>query len=81
MPVANIDASEVSKKNRMKMLFAWKSANTVAVNLGVSVLQEQPTFQSAQVVIDRRQGGCKCSADASENPYQFNGLTKCGCGT
>ena len=80
MPLENRDASQIAIKKRMKMLHAWKSANTVQVNLGLSVLQEQPTYQSAQVVIDRRQGGCKCSADASENPYQFNGLSQCGCG-
>jgi hypothetical protein len=80
MPLANRDASQIAMKNRMKMLYAWKSANAAQVNLGLSVLQEQPTYQSAQVVIDRRQGGCKCSADASENPYQFNGLSECGCG-
>ena len=80
MPLENRDASQIAIKNRMKMLYAWKSVNTIAVNFGGSVLKEQPTYQSAEVVAMRRQGGCKCSADASENPYQFNGLSQCGCG-
>lgn len=64
----------------MKALAAWKSDNDVQVNLGRSVLQEQSSAQSAEVVAMRQQGGCKCSNDALANPYQFNGLTQCGCG-
>ena len=80
MSTTNRDASQIALKNMQKTLFAWKSANNTQVNLGLSVLQEQPTFQSLSVVVDRRQGGCKCTADASANPYEFNGLTQCGCG-
>jgi len=80
MPLANIDASQITLKKRMKALYAWKSTNDAAVNLGVSVLSEQPTAQSGEIILARRQGGCKCSADASANPYEFNGLSKCGCG-
>lgn len=80
MPPANRDASQIALKNQQKALYAWKVNNNIQVNLGLSVLQEQPTFQSLAVVVDRRQGGCKCSADASANPYEFNGLTQCGCG-
>jgi hypothetical protein len=74
------DASWVTQKNRQKALFAWKSDNTTQVNLGLSVRQEQPTFQSLEVVVQRQQGGCKCTTDRSANPYQFNGLSQCGCG-
>ena len=80
MPVANNDASQITLKKRMKALYAWKSTNDAAVNLGVSVLSEQTSVQSAEVVTMRRQGGCKCTADASANPYDFNGLSQCGCG-
>ena len=80
MPLENRDASQIGIKNRMKMLYAWKSVNTTAVNNGGSVLKEQPTYQSAEVVAMRRQGGCKCTTDASNDPYQFNGLSQCGCG-
>ena len=80
MPLTNTDASQITLKQKQKVLYAWKINNDSQVNRGVSILKEQPTFQSNSVVIDRRQGGCKCSADASENPYQFNGLSQCGCG-
>lgn len=80
MPLTNRDASQITLKRQQKALFAWKSYNDTAVNAGASVLREQPSFQSATIILDRRQGGCKCSADASENPYQFNGLSQCGCG-
>ena len=80
MPVANRDASQITIKNQQKAFFAWKSDNDVAVNAGTSVRQEQPSFQSSRVVVARQQGGCKCSNDASVNPYEFNGLSACGCG-
>jgi hypothetical protein len=80
MPVANRDASQITIKNQQKAFFAWKSYNDAAVNLGISVRQEQPSYQSNRVVVARQQGGCKCSNDASTNPYEFNGLSSCGCG-
>ena len=80
MPVANRDASQITIKNQQKAFYAWKSYNDAAVNLGVSVRQEQPSYQSNRVVVARQQGGCKCSNDASTNPYEFNGLSSCGCG-
>lgn len=80
MTLTNFDASQISIKKRQKALYAWKSANDIRVNLGTSVLSEQPTYQSAEVIAMRKQGGCKCSADASSNPYEFNGLSQCGCG-
>jgi len=67
-------------KKRMKALYAWKSANDAQVNLGLSILKEQPSAQSLSVVVERNQGGCKCSNDALANPYEFNGLSSCGCG-
>jgi hypothetical protein len=80
MPVANRDASQITLKKQQKALYAWKSYNDIAVNAGLSVRQEQPSYQSGAVVVDRRQGACKCIADASADPYQFNGLSQCGCG-
>lgn len=81
MTLTNRDASQITLKKTQKALFAWKNDNNNAVLNGGNVLREQPTFQSSRVVVDRQQGGCKCSADASANPYQFNGLSVCGgCG-
>jgi hypothetical protein len=80
MTLTNFDASQIAMKKRQKALFAWKSANDSLVNAGRSVLSEQPSYQSAEDVAMRRQGGCKCTTDALANPYEFNGLSQCGCG-
>ena len=80
MTLTNRDASQITLKKQQKALFAWKSYNDTAVNAGTSVLREQSSYQSGSVILDRRQGGCKCTADASADPYQFNGLSQCGCG-
>jgi hypothetical protein len=80
MTLTNRDASQITLKQKQKALFAWKSNNDVLVNAGASALKEQATFQSNEVVIMRRQGGCKCATDALANPYEFNGLSQCGCG-
>ena len=76
MTLTNFDASQITLKIKQKTLYAWKSVNDQYVNLGTSVLREQTSAQSLGVVVDRKQGGCKCSADASNSPYQFNGLSK-----
>jgi hypothetical protein len=75
MTLTNFDASQITLKQKQKTLSTWKSNNDVLVNLGRSALREQPTFQALGVIVDRQQGECKCTSDASENPYQFNGLT------
>jgi hypothetical protein len=79
MTLTNTDASQITLKMKQKVLYGWKAANTTLVTSGLSVRKEQPTFQTSTVVLDRRQGGCKCDSDASTNPYQFNGLSQCGC--
>ena len=80
MTLTNFDASQVTLKQRQKALYAWKSQVDAIFALGGKVaLSEQPTAQSGSVVTDRIQGECKCSTDALSNPYEFNGLTKCGC--
>jgi hypothetical protein len=81
MTLTNRDYSQHTLKKTQKALFAWKSVNDAAVINGKSVLKEQPSSVSSRVVVDRQQGGCKCAKDALENPYDFNGLTSCGCGT
>ena len=81
MTLTNKDYSQViTVRKTQKALFAWKNNNDNAVVRGASVLKEQPTLQTSRVVVDRQQGGCKCATDALDNPYEFNGLTRCGCG-
>ena len=76
MTLTNFDASQITLKNKQKALYAWKATNDIVVNSGGSVLQEQVSRQSLDIVVDRNQGGCKCSTDALANPYQFNGLSQ-----
>jgi len=79
MTLTNSDASQVTLKRKQKALHSWNSINTIQVYLGASVLRAQPNFQTSTVVVDSAQGGCKCATDALANPYEFNGLSKCGC--
>ena len=80
MTLTNFDSSLLTQKRSQMTLFSWKMNNNVLVNLGRSVLQEQPTFQSGAVVVDRRKGSCVCAQASLANPYEFNGLSQCGCG-
>ena len=78
MTLTNFDASQITKRKQRKALNVWKNNNVAQVNLGRSILSEQPTFQSNSVVVDRKLGaatcGCDSSVDASQT-YQFNGLS------
>jgi hypothetical protein len=76
MTLTNFDASQVTLKQKQKALYAWKANNDIVVNGGASVVREQLTRATLDVVVDRNQGGCKCSTDALANPYQFNGLSQ-----
>uniref|UniRef100_A0A6C0APA1 Uncharacterized protein n=1 Tax=viral metagenome TaxID=1070528 RepID=A0A6C0APA1_9ZZZZ len=76
MTLTNFDASQITLKQKQKTLYAWKSNNDIVINGGGSVLREQVNTQSLDIIVDRNQGGCKCSTDALANPYQFNGLSQ-----
>lgn len=76
MTLTNFDASQITLKNKQKALYAWKATNDIVVNGGRSMLKEQVNTQSLDIIVDRNQGGCKCSNDALSNPYQFNGLSQ-----
>jgi len=81
MTLTNRDYTQHTLKKTQKALFAWKSTNDAAVVAGISALREQSSSVSGSIVLNRRQGGCKCATDALDNPYEFNGLSSCGCGT
>ena len=81
MTLTNFDSSLRTQRKSQKTLYTWNTNNKAQVNLGRSVLQEQPTAQSGLVVIDRRRGACVCEQDTSANPYEFNGLSQSGSGT
>jgi hypothetical protein len=76
MTLTNFDASQITLKQKQKTLYAWKANNDIVVNAGRSILQEQTSRQTLNIVVDRQQGECKCTTDALANPYQFNGLSQ-----
>jgi len=78
MPTANYDSSYITQRRRAMALYAFNNANQAAVNAG-GVQREQPTLQSATVIVERRQGGCFCSDINNGNVYNFNGPGGCGC--
>ncbi len=80
MPTAVYDASLVTFRARAKALYGFNAANTAAVNTGASVKREQPTLQSAEVLLVRKQGGCFCSQDAANLPYNRPTPGPCSCG-
>jgi hypothetical protein len=56
------DASWITKKNRDVALYAWKNQQNNVVNAGgTTLLAEQPTYQSGQVVTQRNLGCLACS--------------------
>jgi hypothetical protein len=81
MPVANRDASELTRRRKAMSLNGWKSQIDVAniASNGSIVRREQPFFGTLDVVTQRNMGGCYCSQANSNNPYDFNGGGACGC--
>jgi hypothetical protein len=78
MTLTNFDASQITKRKQRKALNVWKNNNDAQVNLGLSVLSEQPSFQSNGVVVDRKLGASTCGCDPTQDAsqtYQFNGLS------
>jgi hypothetical protein len=68
MSVTVRDASIITKKNRDIALYAWKNQQTTAVNTGQNtILAEQPTYQSGEVVT-QRQLGCIACAQVTATP-------------
>ena len=82
MPVANRDASELTRARRAMALYGY--ANTIRSLNGASVRREQPNTQVLNVYTEARQGGCYCAALSSNPPtYIFGGKGAggaCGCG-
>ena len=73
MTLKNTDASQITLRKQRKALYSWKATNTTSVNLGQSILSEQPTFQSNGVVVDRKLGGstaCGCNGDDASVSYK-----------
>jgi len=81
MPTAIYDASLITFRKRASVLYGFNANMKAAAAANYHVIQnEQPTFQTAEILLTRKQGGCFCSQDASGIP--FNSRTTsgaCGC--
>jgi hypothetical protein len=82
MPTAVYDSSYLTLRKQAKTLYAFNNAVQTARNGGnyTLVRSEQPTLQSAEVILVRKQGGCFCSDDAAGLSVQGRQTTgACGC--
>ena len=82
MPTSVYDASYITFRNRAKALYAFNNAvqQARAVSTYATVRTEQPTAQTAEVILTRKQGGCFCSNDAAGLSITSQGAGPCGCG-
>jgi hypothetical protein len=79
MPVANRDASELTRGRRAMALYSF--ANTVQGLNGNTNRREQPNTQVSNVVVEGRQGACYCN-NLAAGSYIFGGKGvggACGC--
>lgn len=73
------DASWITKRNRDVALYAWKNQQNNLVNAGGNtILAEQPSYQSGQVVTQRNLGCVACAqvtvgTNSVEINYPFGG--------
>lgn len=74
------DASMITRQNRDAALYAYASNLQNQVNAGTSIKREQPTSQTAVVILQRNLGACVCAQYAQANPYSTQGPGPCGCG-
>jgi hypothetical protein len=81
MPTTVYDASLLTFRKRAKALYAFNAAVEASRNAGSGTVRtEQPTLQSGEVIITRKQGGCFCSNDAAGLSITKQGPGACGCG-
>jgi hypothetical protein len=81
MPTAVYDASYITFRNRAKTLYAFNNAVQQARAQGnyTTLRTEQPTLQSAEIIITRQQGGCFCTNDAAGLSITNQGPGACSC--
>jgi hypothetical protein len=64
------------------VLYGYNAAITNALNTGganATVRREQPTLQTGEVILVRKQGGCFCANDAAGLSITQQGPGPCGC--
>ncbi len=81
MPTAIYDSSYLTFRKRAGVLSAYKSALSAAAVGNYNVVRkEQPTLQSGEVIITRRQGACICAQDASGESFNRSSCGPCSGG-
>ncbi|NBV77016.1 hypothetical protein EBR66_02565 [bacterium] len=81
MPTAIFDASYITFRKRAAVLYGYNNSLTTAATSNYNIVRkEQPTFQTAEILITRRQGGCICAQDASGISFNRPTSGACGCG-
>ena len=81
MPTAIYDSSYLTFRKRAATLYGFNKKISDAAAADYSIVRrEQPTFQTAEIIATRRQGGCFCSTDASGLPINTRATPgPCGC--
>jgi hypothetical protein len=74
MPTTDYSASRVTQLKNSVALASFKRSNTAAVNAGISVQREQPTYQLQTVVTQRNLASANTNPPASDS-------SPCGCTT
>jgi hypothetical protein len=74
MPTTDYSASRVTQLKNSVALASFKRSNTAAVNAGISVQREQPTYQLQTVVTQRNLASANTNPPASDS-------SSCGCTT
>ena len=78
MPLANRDASELTRKRRAMALYAYNAQlRTAQTSADGSVRREQNSSVTLDIVTARKQGGCYCVCAADPNGCYEK--TSCGC--
>ncbi len=71
MPTRNNDASYLTQRLQARVLYGFNAARQAAVNAGTSVRPEQASQPTLDVITLRKQGGCFCANDTTNNVYAF----------
>lgn len=80
MPTAIFDASLITFRKRAGTLAAFKEGLDLQNTITNAVKREQPTFQSAEIIITRMQGRCICNDNNANNNFNRQTPGACGCG-
>lgn len=82
MPTAIYDSSYLTFRKRAAVLYGYNNKLNEYAAIDKSIVRtEQPTLQTAEIIVTRRQGGCFCTADAAGLPINSRTTTgPCACG-